>query len=121
MNPKIKARWLKALRSGKYTQGRFHLRNPDNTFCCLGVLCDLHAKSSKKKWKWRKIPDAPWEYLGESGVLPDDVLAWAGLEPYPRTVRVWKTGEPRVPTDLASMNDGGAGFETIANIIDKEL
>lgn len=37
-------RWLKALRSGKYRQGRRKLRQPDlegECFCCLGVLCEI--------------------------------------------------------------------------------
>lgn len=44
MNPEIKQRWVKALRSGKYTQGRTvmvdSIRGKDK-FCCLGVLCDI--------------------------------------------------------------------------------
>lgn len=35
----IRAKWLEALRSGNYKQGKFGLRTGD-TFCCLGVLCD---------------------------------------------------------------------------------
>jgi hypothetical protein len=35
--------WIKALRSGKYKQGRGRLYNKgDNTYCCLGVLNALH-------------------------------------------------------------------------------
>lgn len=44
MNPKIKHDWLKALRSGKYKQGRHALRNYNeegSDYCCLGVLCDV--------------------------------------------------------------------------------
>lgn len=37
---KLKDKWVTALRSGEYTQGRGGLRIND-TFCCLGVLCDL--------------------------------------------------------------------------------
>lgn len=39
MPKKLKARWLKALRSGKYKQGKGSLYDPNTkTFCCLGVL-----------------------------------------------------------------------------------
>ncbi len=41
INPELKAQWVEALRSGKYTQGQLMLRTPDNDFCCLGVLCDI--------------------------------------------------------------------------------
>lgn len=37
--------WVAALRSGEYAQGRGYLhRIEDNTYCCLGVVCDLLAK-----------------------------------------------------------------------------
>lgn len=40
LNKKLKHKWLKALRSGKYEQGQGFLER-DNKFCCLGVLCDI--------------------------------------------------------------------------------
>jgi hypothetical protein len=40
MTPELKAKWLAALRSGKYQQGEGAL-NKDGKFCCLGVLCDV--------------------------------------------------------------------------------
>ena len=42
-----KKRWIKALRSGKYEQGKGALRRPAlrgnraAEFCCLGVLCEV--------------------------------------------------------------------------------
>ena len=50
MNPEIKAKWVAALRSGEYKQGRGQLRSED-LFCCLGVLCDLHAKETGSEWR----------------------------------------------------------------------
>jgi hypothetical protein len=42
MNPELQARWVAALRSGSYKQGRGSLwRSDSNTYCCLGVLCDI--------------------------------------------------------------------------------
>lgn len=42
MNTEVKARWLKALRSGDYQQGKGALHIQDkHAYCCLGVLCDL--------------------------------------------------------------------------------
>jgi hypothetical protein len=38
MDAELKARWVAALRSGEYEQGRRQLRAGD-TYCCLGVLC----------------------------------------------------------------------------------
>lgn len=40
MDPELKTKWVAALRSGEYTQGRGYLYHPlTNSFCCLGVLC----------------------------------------------------------------------------------
>jgi hypothetical protein len=41
MREDVKAKWLEALRSGEYKQGREALRTVDNAYCCLGVLCDI--------------------------------------------------------------------------------
>ena len=41
MNPELKAKWVDALRSGKYKQGRIYLNSQGHKFCCLGVLCDI--------------------------------------------------------------------------------
>jgi|688.fasta_scaffold08051_1 hypothetical protein len=41
MNGELKAKWLEALRSGWYKQGQGRLRDENNQFCCLGVLCDV--------------------------------------------------------------------------------
>lgn len=41
MNQELKDRWVTALLSDKYTQGRGRLQTNDNKFCCLGVLCDI--------------------------------------------------------------------------------
>ena len=50
MHPEYKKRWIDALLSGDYKQGRFSLRRTTNLrdketethrYCCLGVLCEL--------------------------------------------------------------------------------
>lgn len=38
MNPEAKEKWLTALRSGHYAQGRVVLRSENDRYCCLGVL-----------------------------------------------------------------------------------
>ena len=43
MVPKIKRKWIKALRSGRYKQGQEFLLK-DNRYCCLGVLCKVLRK-----------------------------------------------------------------------------
>lgn len=40
MDKKLARKWVDALRSGKYKQGRNSLVK-DGKYCCLGVLCEL--------------------------------------------------------------------------------
>ena len=49
MKAELLNKWLEALRSGKYQQGRGTLRDADNKFCCLGVLLDVAGE------KWHQI------------------------------------------------------------------
>lgn len=42
MKTEYKQKWIDALRSGKYKQGRGILKTVDGEFCCLGVLCDVY-------------------------------------------------------------------------------
>ena len=52
MKPEIKAKWVEALRSGDFKQGKGYLNNrDDNSFCCLGVLCEINADK-----RFNKIP-----------------------------------------------------------------
>lgn len=45
---KFKERWIKALRSGKYTQG-YGVLCDGNKYCCLGVIekiCNVYSESN---------------------------------------------------------------------------
>lgn len=95
LNPKVKALWLKALRSGKYKQGHNALctvtTRGKNRFCCLGVLCDLYIKSHKSaKWskktsdsmnvennKYSQCLTFQAKRVRERGLLPIPVAKWA--------------------------------------------
>lgn len=49
MDADFKRRWVAALRSGKYQQGRYYLQSGNGQrFCCMGVACDLVDSS-----RWR--------------------------------------------------------------------
>ena len=76
MNKRIKAKWLKALRSGRYKQGHNRLYE-DREYCCLGVLC--------------KAMDTPIRKY--AGFLSGDILAKAGI-----------TGQQE--SRLVGLNDG---------------
>ncbi len=40
-------KWIRALRSGKYKQGKFSLHTKKDRFCCLGVACKIFEKELK--------------------------------------------------------------------------
>lgn len=110
MKEEIKNKWVEALRSGKYLQGKEALRNY-NSFCCLGVLCDLYDNT---KWAEQEGDCIPYgtEQWAQDDHLSNKVKAWADMRSH--------DGELPVPDQtLAEMNDGGANFEEIADTIEK--
>jgi hypothetical protein len=131
MNPKVKTKWLEALRSGEYRQARHRLRDDNDDFCCLGVLCDIYTKEVGGSWEWEHS-----EHYDKGGAykivhedcadlvttsLPFCVREWAGLELSNPGVHVAKGDSDFVPTTLAQLNDGGKGFDEIADIIEHQL
>ncbi len=113
MDPEIKARWVAALRSGEYPQGRHGLRGKDESrFCCLGVLCDLHAKEGLGEWNRGGYKGIDLRYEDEVCYLPISVLKWSGLEE-----RAPRIGE----VTLSGLNDEGKSFPEIANLIEAHL
>ena len=86
MNPEVKTKWLEALRSGKYKQGTGKLRSTDDTFCCLGVLCDIAEQegvvaAERNEELLEEFPDLhlDWYYDDTDTELPLSVVDWAGL------------------------------------------
>lgn len=111
MNADIKAKWVAALRSGEYEQGRRELKDEAKRFCCLGVLCDLHSQTSGDQWTDGGL------YLNEGGLLPERVRAWAGLDSrYGGTVSI-----SRQKKALSTHNDLGCSFSQIAKAIEEQL
>lgn len=78
MDQDIKRRWVEALRSGEYKQGQGALKC-EGQFCCLGVLCDLHAKETSTGWVDYIDNVYNSEYFDQESVLPDQVMEWAGI------------------------------------------
>ena len=111
MNKEIKQQWIAALTSGKYKQGKGQLRD-GNKFCCLGVLCNLHAQAHPEMVAMETYRG---EYMGEAAWLPDEVIEWAGLD---SPNGVYTRGED-IDT-LASDNDCGYSFRKIAKIIEEK-
>lgn len=102
MNPEVKAKWIAALLSGKYKQGKGKLHKIANylfekgwkstgknaedaeRYCCLGVICELYRQETGK---------GRWEFVENEGVFTfidsrgkrtdgmptDEVMEWAGM------------------------------------------
>jgi hypothetical protein len=116
MNPEVKAKWVAALRSGEYKQGTQQLRDECNRFCCLGVLCNLHAQAHPEI---AASQTTPTEYLGNSAMPHFSVREWAGLN----SLKVAIGG---VQAYLAEHNDGTSAckrrtFAEIADAIEAQL
>jgi hypothetical protein len=120
MDPKVKKMWCEELRSGKLKQGRGRLRNAKNEFCCLGVLCNLHAQAHPEIAAKQTNPG---QYMGSSGYLPDAVVKWAKLSRENPPIRL-PNGDI---SDLACLNDGDGRwftrytFAQLADLIEAQL
>jgi hypothetical protein len=128
MNPEIKQKWIAALRSGEYKQGKGGLRNTEG-YCCLGVLCDLHAKETGNEWERAEFDENDC-YLRASGYLPAEVSAWAGLSKiaYDRQLAPYTLPFFDVPVvadgqdmTLSQLNDANKPFAAIADVIEAQL
>ncbi len=119
MNSEIKAKWVSALRSGEYKQGQFKLRDENDNFCCLGVLCDLHSKETRNQWVQSEAGN--FRYIGGSSeYLPTAVAKWAGININP--VLPVKIGQGETVDYLMRINDvRGFTFTEIAALIEEHL
>jgi hypothetical protein len=91
MDKELKAKWVAALRSGKYAQGQGDYFDPETgTYCCLGVL---------------DIVD-----LGDACT---NLHLWGEAES--------KAGESSQLQELIRMNDTGKSFSEIADWIEANL
>jgi hypothetical protein len=124
----IADKWVKALRSGEYTQGVDFLHRADGSMCCLGVLCDIYLKENPKshmEWEWagdnyafvNNLDDPQDRDCEENRIhLPTEVMEWAGMDSN------WgRLSEhiPNMPEDtLPGLNDSGKSFLEIADVIE---
>lgn len=133
MDAKIKADWIKALRSGEYEQGMGKLQ-ANGKFCCLGVLCELApnvhrvsttvsgigvyaASDTSDNREENYPPTAAWIWAG-----------WTEKDPFVRTgfsqapdgsaiANSGPFGNPRRGQYLSNLNDAGFTFDQIADVI----
>lgn len=126
MNPEVKEKWLKALRSGEYAQTvgvlATNLVNGKIGYCCLGVLCEL-APGIEKLYDCGVGFSNDVTFDREWELLPESVMKWAGLESKNPTISIWDELEAkRISCDLAELNDHKRwDFNKIADAIEAEL
>ena len=102
MDPKLKAKWLVALRSGQFPQGKGYLHR-DEGFCCLGVLAMVSGHELEK-------------IEGLACLESADLDLAKSIDDSDRSVKM----------KLENMNDGAEGerkhsFAEIADWIEKNL
>lgn len=107
MDARIKKLWVDALRSGEYNQVKGQMRGHydgngyGGGYCCLAVLCDIHAKEEGRPYAFRST----WE-----------TYKWAGLD-----IRKDKVIIDGVSDQLHHHNDSGKTFAQIADAIETDL
>lgn len=134
----LKAKWVAALRSGEYAQGLYNLRRPGtdgtaDTYCCLGVLCELTpqlvARGELDAGRYIYAPtDEPSETV--TAGLPVNLARYFNGYDLPHVTltptlaratapyaRLWDDGQ----ISLSSLNDNGTPFTVIADIIEELL
>ena len=105
MNPDVKAKWVAALRSGVFKQGRGMLWRADGDdkrrYCCLGVLRNITKGDSPATAQYPRASAAC--YLSDVDGQEESVLPG------------------HTESVLAGMNDEGKSFAQIADFIEANL
>lgn len=112
MREEVAKKWAAALRSGDYQQGTHYLTRAGQD-CCLGVLCKLYG--GKTRAREDRVDKSPITVYGQGSedVLPPSVQRWAGMRS--------AAGKRGIHSpSLITLNDNGASFAEIADIIDAE-
>lgn len=113
MKKAIKDKWIAALRSGEYKQGKGALQK-EGAFCCLGVLGDcmpelVHWKQTAALNKLLVASNVEVGHYDHSGAtIPNVVREKIGLS----------NGDQ---AHLMYQNDSGASFQEIADWIEKNI
>jgi len=99
----FKKKWVEALRSGEYKQGKEQLYDSEGHYCCLGVAAKICGNDMNN-------------LIGECGFVPFDAK---GVPDLLKNNEDMEEGD--VPEFLAIENDTEASFIEIADWIDKNL
>jgi hypothetical protein len=119
--PDLKARWIEALRSGRYKQGTGRLRSFYDEYCCLGVLLDIIDPT-----RWVQEP-LRYTWNEEGCLLPQEIQTELGLAES-ITISKFTIKNKQIQDDeitiysLMCCNDIACyNFNQIASIIEEQL
>src|SRR5687767_2980139 len=113
MKKHIMEKWVAALRSGEFKQTRGTLEDSKGN-CCLGILCNLAlVEGVCDYYPENSIRVARFD--GSCDILPFSVMKWAGMKSEDGCFGNKETGVAY----LTEINDDGASFDKIADIIEK--
>lgn len=108
MKAELFDRWVAALESGEYKQGRNRLAtvvSGERRYCCLGVLCVVDGVDLDKRAYMKYGGQKIIRNMSGVGELPS--VAAPALASIPENLR----------NDLATMNDNGHTFVEIADYL----
>ena len=143
INPEVKKKWVEALRSGKFEQGRSRLvgisskpkdivgeAKSDKCYCCLGVLCEVYAEDTKMTGKQKN------EFIhevstNEAPALTPGFSKWLGLGKVSKREGGYFTFNPNLTVEIdeekesesiAELNDDYEfTFQDLATLIEEQL
>lgn len=120
MKKAMKAKWIEALRSGKYKQGNGALKKKCDGYCCLGVLAAISGCTWRGFDCDRMRPFKNGKLVGYTGKnMEDDGCGYLKSDFAGLPIQTQKK--------LAQMNDGGgiwgsvSSFKKIADYVEKHI
>ena len=115
-------RWVTALRSGSYVQGRGCLRSADDEFCCLGVANDLFGEWSVP-WAQSSVTECWAGPDSDRYIIRDDILEdWFGeIDEHKHNVSWYGFNNVLAAANDGSDNTPALTFHEIADLIETTL
>lgn len=107
MNKEAKQKWIDALRSGKYKQGKNCLMDTNKAYCCLGVLVKVFEEYYGLKFDQKITSCDTVEFGSLSSIVapPQIVIDWIRITPSHQSL-------------LMNLNDKhGCSFAAIADVL----
>lgn len=118
---KIKNKWIKALRSGKYKQTEGRLYDPETKgFCCLGVLQECVTGQVELNYG-DDPPDYTFAGMPSRMFMEGIGVELEQLEQSHPDTKCCSVMQDKHLSDLVEMNDDGHSFEAIADYIEKNV